>query len=160
MIIYTTRLRQEGDSFVGEEPAGMMELDNDRFLRENGPVRYDLFAQIVSDRLVVRGKLEVVLDIECSRCLGFFSTTVTDSSFLRAYELSEATETVDLTDDIREGLLLAVPNYWICSSACKGLCPQCGVNLNLVECSCDAPVAETPWQKLDALVVPVQSEKE
>ncbi len=55
-----------------------------------------------------------------------------------------------LEDVLREQLLLAVPMKTVCRQDCKGLCPQCGQNLNLGPCSCPRP--EDPrWQALKDL---------
>jgi uncharacterized protein len=48
-------------------------------------------------------------------------------------------------------MLLAVPIKTVCGDACKGLCPQCGKNLNHGDCQCE-PVAEDPrWDALKGL---------
>jgi uncharacterized protein len=36
--------------------------------------------------------------------------------------------------------VLAVPFAPLCAETCKGLCPQCGIDLNTGTCSCEAPV--------------------
>jgi uncharacterized metal-binding protein YceD (DUF177 family) len=59
-------------------------------------------------------------------------------------------ESVDLTEDIRESMILAFPHYPVCNPECKGLCPQCGVNLNNAPCSCQPP-ADDRWAGLDGL---------
>jgi uncharacterized protein len=90
--------------------------------------------------------------VECSRCADFFSTTLTDLSFLRSYEVPEGTETLDLTEDIREDILVNLSAFPLCSNTCKGLCPQCGKKLNKGACSCK-PATEHPnnWSALDKL---------
>src|SRR5207253_1468112 len=50
-----------------------------------------------------------------------------------------------LEDVLREQVLLAVPVKAICREDCKGLCPHCGRNLNLEQCSCAEPVEDTRW---------------
>jgi uncharacterized protein len=45
-------------------------------------------------------------------------------------------EEVDLLPPIRDTVLLAVPIAPLCKPDCKGICPECGANLNEVECSC------------------------
>jgi len=46
-------------------------------------------------------------------------------------------ESVDLEPILREQLVLAVPYAPLCREDCKGLCPQCGTNLNQGTCACD-----------------------
>jgi len=42
-----------------------------------------------------------------------------------------------LADVIKEQVLLALPLKVICQSDCRGLCPNCGANLNHEECRCE-----------------------
>ncbi len=44
---------------------------------------------------------------------------------------------LDLSSLITEEILLTLPYRHICSDDCKGLCPQCGTNLNETKCSCN-----------------------
>jgi uncharacterized protein len=50
---------------------------------------------------------------------------------------------IDLEQLIREQLYLALPMKPLCRDDCRGLCPQCGTNLNTGSCDC-APVWEDP----------------
>jgi uncharacterized protein len=152
MIIHIPRISEDGSRFTGEEPAGILDLANNRLVRVEGPIQYDLFAQVVSHELIVNGSLKVRLAVECDRCAEFFSTSAEDSSFLRAYALSEGTETVDLTEDIREDILVNLPPFPLCSPDCKGLCQQCGKNLNAGPCSCKPRAGgSVGWSELDKL---------
>ena len=45
---------------------------------------------------------------------------------------------VDLSPLIREQIILALPTRPLCRESCRGLCPQCGVNLNFQPCACRA----------------------
>lgn len=47
-------------------------------------------------------------------------------------------DAVDLSPLIREQIILALPTRPLCRDSCRGLCPQCGVNLNLQPCTCRA----------------------
>jgi uncharacterized protein len=49
-------------------------------------------------------------------------------------------ERVDLEPVLREQFVLAVPFAPLCSATCKGLCPQCGIDLNTGTCRCERPV--------------------
>jgi uncharacterized protein len=152
MIINVHRIRPEGTLFEGEEPPDTLVLDEENDLvRIAGPLAYRFTAEVVSRELVLRGELEARAELACSRCAVFFSTTLTDSSFLRAYDLPEGADEVDVTDDLREAILLQLPNFPICSAACKGLCPQCGKNLNEGPCGCEQPREDDRWSSLDGL---------
>jgi len=45
-------------------------------------------------------------------------------------------ETVDLTEVVRQHLVLAVPIAPRCGDGCRGLCATCGADLNLGPCAC------------------------
>ena len=49
-------------------------------------------------------------------------------------------ERVDLEPMLREQFVLAVPFAPLCREDCKGLCPQCGIDLNTGTCACEKPV--------------------
>ncbi len=46
------------------------------------------------------------------------------------------THTLDLSEAVRQALLVELPMRPVCREECRGLCPQCGRNLNLEQCSC------------------------
>ena len=50
---------------------------------------------------------------------------------------------LDIGELLREQFQLALPMKPLCSDACRGLCAQCGANLNRTECEC-APAWEDP----------------
>ncbi|MDH3981888.1 MAG: DUF177 domain-containing protein [Kiritimatiellaceae bacterium] len=151
MKILVARIPVEGSNYEGEEPGSIMQADEEQFLRNPNDVHYELYAQRVSDELVVRGKLEVGLDLQCARCSEFFSTTVGVSDFLRAYPAPDGTDSVDITNDLREEILLHVPGFAVCSEECKGVCPQCGADLNNGSCDCEVEDGPNPWSALDGL---------
>jgi len=49
---------------------------------------------------------------------------------------------VDLTPLLREQIILALPTRPLCDEDCKGLCPTCGMNLNMETCRCAATVGD------------------
>jgi uncharacterized protein len=57
---------------------------------------------------------------------------------------------LDLGELVREQFQLALPMKPLCSDACRGLCPQCGVNHNRTECGC-----QTAWE--DPRLAPLKS---
>jgi uncharacterized metal-binding protein YceD (DUF177 family) len=51
---------------------------------------------------------------------------------------------IDLAPYIWEELVLALPSSFVCDIACRGLCPHCGVNLNLESCRCSDTATSMP----------------
>jgi uncharacterized protein len=43
---------------------------------------------------------------------------------------------IDLSEAVRDTIILEVPMRIVCQETCRGLCPQCGVNWNQKECNC------------------------
>jgi uncharacterized protein len=65
-----------------------------------------------------------------------------------SFELEDADEvifdgkTIDLDPIVREQVLLALPMSAVCREDCKGLCAQCGQNLNEKQCGCEQKVID------------------
>jgi uncharacterized protein len=58
---------------------------------------------------------------------------------------------IDMTERIRESIILEVPIKLLCSDNCKGLCPICGENLNFGNCGCKREVVDPRWKALEDL---------
>jgi len=56
-----------------------------------------------------------------------------------------------LEDVLREQVLLSLPDRILCKPDCKGLCPRCGQDLNLADCSCGNAPADPRWNALAGL---------
>jgi uncharacterized protein len=56
--------------------------------------------------------------------------------------------TIDLEQALVEQIVLALPAHPLCHKQCKGLCDQCGQNLNLGNCSCQGNQSDPRWAKL------------
>jgi uncharacterized protein len=107
-----------------------------------------------ADEVLVRGRIHGELAMVCSRCVGPAEVELSapfDVLFLPrdadvpddAADDSEApdvivyeNEEVDLGDMLREELLLALPYAPLCTDACRGLCSNCGKDLNQGPCGC------------------------
>ena len=146
----------------GTESADVLELpvDADPPLTPAGDIEYHLSAVMAGADLVVTGRASVPLATVCARCLDDIRVVIAVKELCFHFEKVRDME-IDLTDDVREELLLAVPSCFYCSPDCKGICPMCGTNLNHASCSCDKRRAEeedaampSPWDQLDALKLP------
>lgn len=122
-----------------------------------GPIRYDITAGREYDHLRVTGRVSTSLTLTCSRCLATYQSAV-DSSFTIIFrrgtsdeaaleeeaELSEqdlisamfSGDEIDLTHEVEEQVAMEVPLKPLCSEDCKGLCHNCGADLNQAPCSC------------------------
>ncbi|MDA0321766.1 MAG: DUF177 domain-containing protein [Verrucomicrobia bacterium] len=147
MIVDLAKVSPEGDRFIGQEPPGAMDLSSEESVEIREGLRYDLTVQVLGDELLARGRVELDLACRCSRCAEFFATSVFDGHFDLIRELPEKDRLIDLTEDLREAIVLGFPSYPLCSDNCKGLCAQCGVNLNNQSCQCK-PVEDDRWNGL------------
>ena len=59
---------------------------------------------------------------------------------------------LDLTEAVRQYILLATPMKPLCRKDCAGLCPTCGCNLNQVSCNCPPSPADSRWSELKKLL--------
>jgi uncharacterized protein len=115
-----------------------------------------------SDRFRLVGRVTTELELLCSRCLEPFRLPIDapfDLRYLPATEVAADEEkeieendletsyyrddVIDLNELLREQFYLALPMKPLCTDACRGLCPQCGTNLNTGTCDC-APAWEDP----------------
>ena len=113
-------------------------------------------------RFYWQGRATTAIQGECRRCLTQVSVPLSleigalftqDDEVLDdpdSYAVAPDATDIDVTLAVREELLLEAPRYAVCREDCKGLCPQCGKDLNAGPCAC-APATEARWQPLQAL---------
>ncbi len=114
-------------------------------------------------QLRLRATIRAKGQFSCDRCLDEFEKTVTAQySIVYVIEeggqkaqageevqyLSADANVLDLGEDVRQYLILAVPQKLLCSDECKGLCPKCGVNRNKVRCDCATNDIDPRWEGL------------
>jgi uncharacterized protein len=121
-----------------------------------GDVHFDGTLRKDEPRFMLSGRLQARLQVACGRCLEPFTLPVDtqvdltyvphpsqaaeDEVELSADDLTTAfyrDQTLDLGEALREQFYLAMPMAPLCREDCKGLCPQCGTNLNQGTCACD-----------------------
>ncbi len=62
--------------------------------------------------------------------------------------ISPEQDVIDISNDVRDFSILAVPMKKLCSEDCKGLCSKCGKNLNEGDCSCSKDDTDIRWLPL------------
>jgi uncharacterized protein len=154
MLLDLSRFRGDIEHFDRTYPAEVLAMAGEDF-RLVAPVHLVLDVRKDSRKVRLTGRLETTLECDCSRCLEPFAVPVDvaiDSIFLPAdqntgggedeREIQEddlgvgyyRDDQIDLGDVMREQFLLALPMKPLCGDACKGLCPECGVNRNREDC--------------------------
>ncbi len=66
-----------------------------------------------------------------------------------AFKVS-ATHVLDIEEAVRQAWMSAMPMQPLCKPECKGMCSECGQNLNEHNCSC-SPMRDERWSTLREL---------
>ena len=116
-----------------------------------------------SDHISLKAEVSARADTRCSRCLdpvSFPMTAELDAEFDRQPDpedpdlYSFEASTIELTDAVRDALLLNMPMRVLCKEDCRGLCPRCGANLNRSTCTCQEGAEVTnPFSALKNIVL-------
>ena len=162
LIVDIARLESEGEAYKGETSIEVLDLGESELLAPLSGIRYNLFIQLLDTEMLVRGTLSLHLQCICVRCGAIFETDAVERDFVESYEISPENAFMDLTDALREAIILALPGYPVCQEACKGLCMKCGANLNTSKCSCNRKGNDMRWAALNALdaqIMPVEEEE-
>jgi uncharacterized protein len=119
-------------------------------------VDVDCLITKTSGTVFIKGSFSALIDICCSRCLentklsigSDFAYTLIPAKTETSKDLElkpEELETsyyhsdfIDLTHVICEQIILQIPIKVLCSEECRGLCQQCGANLNVSSCKCSS----------------------
>lgn len=117
------------------------------------PLKTTVFVQAADSGCVVRGHLTGAVTVPCSRCTEDAAVAI-DSHFDEYEEIPENSSAthadsseghivfdrnapmLNLAEVAWEQFMLALPPRPLCREDCRGLCPHCGINLNMGECEC------------------------
>jgi uncharacterized protein len=127
----------------------------------SSPMRLDLRLESVVEGVLVTGIATVELRGECVRCLGAISDQrEIDIQELYVYPGSEATadeasrlegDLLDLEPLLRDDVVLDLPFQPLCRADCRGLCVECGADLNSRPDHAHEQQFDTRWVKLQTL---------
>lgn len=167
MFFSVSGLIQEGIGATRSfDVEGVVELEDGE--REDVVGTVDMLC--TKDGVLVQAHLRLVEPEDCSRCLKpldetvkiefeeeFITTTdiktgavVHRDSDPDAFRIDER-HTLDLTEAVRQYREVSLEMQPLCRPDCKGLCPECGSDLNLGECQCVTGAVDTRWAGLSAL---------
>ena len=173
MRLDLSHIRQPETAFLRQfEPSAF--ADQDEEYRVIIPVMLAFTVHKDQDRFRLVGTLATTLELRCGRCLEPFTLPV-DAAFDLRYlpegsaapdeetgdgELGEddtaaafyRNDEIDLGDLIREQFYLALPMKPLCRADCKGLCANCGTNLNVAPCDCQVRWEDPRMAGLKALI--------
>ncbi len=133
-------------------------------------VALSLGIQKSGEEYFCQGVIDATVRLECARCLGEFEFELRNKTdfiicsegvyaerskqgidcedyvFFQGPELQ-----ADLTDTVRQAIILSVGMKPLCSENCQGLCPRCGSNLNEQTCTCAVESIDPRWENLKKL---------
>jgi uncharacterized protein len=125
-------------------------------------VRVEMSISKIESTVSLSGVMETAFEFECCRCLNNFtlpaksrfSYTFVPEEIMPDEEDLELTgddlgfgyykdDTIDIAPLILEQIMIQIPIKPLCKESCKGLCPQCGTDLNEAECGHESTTPET-----------------
>ena len=134
------------------------------------PVRGELRLLRTHRSILVKGTLYTDIEFTCGRCLNLFSSPLTldiEEEYVPTVDVVSGVplplpddyvsftidehHVLDLTEAIRQYILLAIPMKPLCREDCAGLCQACGHNLNAGPCKCPAQGVDHRWSQLTKL---------
>jgi uncharacterized protein len=161
MKLDLTRYRQPVSHFARTFQPGEVASEDGTY-HIVAPVELEFDIHKDKDKFRLEGHLRTELELTCSRCLEPYRFAVDgdiDQRYLPASAASTDPERevqeddletsyysddqIDLAELMREQFYLGLPMKPLCRDDCRGLCPQCGTNLNTGTCDC-SPVWEDP----------------
>ncbi len=141
-------------------------IDEDLDLR--APVEGSVRLTRTDRGVLVQASLSTQWALACGRCLDTFEEPVSieledeyeatihlvtgASRKATSRSTIDARHTLDLTEGLRQALVLEVPIGPTCREACAGLCPECGLNLNEDPSHRHATPIDPRWTVLQDLV--------
>lgn len=167
MKIEIRQVTDRGKDFHFQETAEEMEISAEGVKFPN-PIEVDISATLSGDEIICQGEVYTGVEIECSRCLDIFDVEIkTDLQFVvqildspievendidEDFEvISKSENLLDISQRVRDAIVLSLPLKPLCSEDCQGLCSMCGANLNDGGCDCKPDKSDERWDALKNL---------
>lgn len=149
----------------------ILEKDGDAEFHLSAPSAVSVTHWRSGTQLFFVGTITGEVTSRCARCLEEYPVPLTrqfsvvltpQAEVRREMELSHEEleysfytgDEIDLSALVQEQILLSLPSLPLCREECKGLCIQCGVNLNVQSCECRSPWKDSRLSVLSALRIP------
>ena len=150
-------LEKQNVTLQGELSPAELDLENVDSIIHPGPLRYDLEVEKLDKSLLVQGELHTVLECECVRCLKKIDYPLDFPNWAAHLPLEGEDQVdvindcVDLTQPIREDILLAFPQHPLCEAECKGLPKGAVAKVKKVSGAGKFDEKSSAWAELDKL---------
>ena len=128
LVVNLRHLEAHNIRLEGSLPAKELEIDTyDEVIQVRHPLEHDLEVQTLEDSLLVQGRLHLILECQCVRCLKPFQYRLALEHWTCHLPLqgedcvTVTSDCVDLTPYVREDILLEFPRHPLCNPECRGL---------------------------------------
>lgn len=151
MKVHVLQIPEEGLFLEGQDPAEILDLKEAEY-RPVSPVEYSLHVGASEGGVFATGRVGVTIAMQCVKCLEQFESTIEVPDFACQVE-THGKDTVDLTEPMREDILLALPAHPHCDWQGERVCP--GAFRTPEVAAKDEPSPEAPdvWGALDQLKI-------
>lgn len=168
MRIRVDNIPEEGQRIEGTIDPSSIELDMPGYSFIE-PLAFVGRATRSAEDIIVEGSLTGTMKSQCGRCLNGFKMPL-DMTMQVVFAPQEEPEAdgggkidigenfsyydgndIDLSQEVKDLILVNLPISPVCREDCKGLCPQCGVDLNASPCKCGDDKGPSPFDKLKQL---------
>ena len=119
------------DKVIKPSEIGLEEND----LEIQKPFNVYVHIERVDNFVLVYASIKAIFEFFCARCLKQFEKEDT-KKFQFEYEIMKGLEEIDYGEDIRQELILLRSTRDLCRPDCRGICKNCGTNLNEEVCQC------------------------
>ena len=152
MIKFSVRcVEKEPICLEGTEPESFWDLPEKDEFTPASPVSYKFRIAAAAGSFLVTGSVRGTVSTRCGRCLAPLTLEIGNDHVELYYAKSDIdSEEVDISNDVRDELLIELPMNPLCNEECKGLCPVCGTDLNKKQCRCKKP-GNPVWSVLDGI---------
>jgi len=135
VFIYINQIEEHGTRLIHQLDPKLLDLSETDHFHADGEIEIDLTARQVGTSVLVEGSITAAVTSECDRCLVSYRIPIEITNYCQYFD--DFDDYIDLTDSIREDILLALPTRTLCKADCEGFCPKCGTNWNKSDCSCE-----------------------
>lgn len=133
MKVQIRRIGPKGIELDGSFPADLVGLTQKDVLKFVSPFEIKVKVTSADDEILAKVAVRSRLESFCCRCLEAVKQDWA-AEFTLTFDAKAYTEFIEIDEDIRQELILNLPVRILCREDCKGLCVECGINLNAQEC--------------------------
>lgn len=146
---------------------GSVSLEDMDFLGESfhflAPMEINGYVVNNGKALKLRCSASGRMTVHCARCMKSVEVDIDfdiDEDFMQeGAEMSDEEDiivfsgyNIEISEVVANSFFMNVPGKYLCSEDCRGLCPDCGQNLNEGECKCAEERIDPRWEALKKIM--------